>query len=414
MSAEAAAEDVQAGEPRPAPVSRGWIASLSLSMLGLWMGIFGPIQILIPRQVEHFTGPDGKTRGLALVTALAAVSAIIACPLGGALSDRTSGRFGRRRPWILAGALCCAAGLMAQSVQSSLAGLAVCWMIVQAGVNLMYAALSALIPDQVPVEQRGLLSALVGIPAPIALIAGTVLASTAGTVPGYTISAVSVVLLQIPFLVYGADPPAAGPPAPFRFGDFWISPRRHPDFAWVCAGRFAMQLGNGIGTFYLYFYLQDVLHVSKPEQSVATLIVIYTVSAVVISVLVGRWSDRVGRRKPFVMGGSLTMAAAVVVFALGRDWTAAILAGMVLGMGYGTFLALDNVLITLVLPAARSAAGKDLGVINVANTASQALSPVTAAAVVWLCGGSYTGLYFVTGGILLGGAFLIRPVRSVR
>jgi MFS family permease len=414
MSAEAAAEDVQAGEPRPAPVSRGWIASLSLSMLGLWMGIFGPIQILIPRQVELITGHDGKTRGLVIVTALASVAAIVGCPLGGALSDRTTSRFGRRRPWILLGALGCAAALPLQSVQHTLLGLGLCWMAVQGCVNVMYAALTALIPDQVPARQRGLVSALVGIPAPLALIVGTALAAGLSTATGYAVSAALVLALQLPFLLYGKDP-AAGPfdPRPFLRG-FWISPREHPDFAWVCAGRFAMQLGNAVGTFYLYFYLQDVLHLAKPEQGVATLIVVYTLAAVVVSVIVGRWSDRIGRRKPFVMGSSLVMAAAVVVFALGRDWTAAVVAGAVLGMGYGTFLALDNALITLVLPEARSAAGKDLGVINVANTAAQAISPVTAGAVVWLCGGSYTGLYFVTSAILLSGALLIRPVRSVR
>jgi len=409
MSSEAAAEEVGSrAVAEPGPVSAGWIAALSLSMLGLWMGIFGPIQILIPRQVELITGHDGKTRGLAIVTALASVAAIVGCPLGGALSDRTTSRFGRRRPWILLGAVGCAIALPLQALQHNLVGLGFCWMAVQGCINVMYAALTALIPDQVPARQRGLVSAL-------ALIIGTALASGVTTTTGYAVSAVLVLTLQLPFLLYGKDAQHPRPldPQPFLRG-FWISPREHPDFAWVCAGRFAMQLGNAVGTFYLYFYLQDVLHIAKPEKSVATLIVVYTLAAVVVSVIVGRWSDRTGRRKPFVLGSSLVMAAAVVVFALGRDWTAALLAGAVLGMGYGTFLALDNALITLVLPEARNAAGKDLGVINVANTAAQAISPVTAGAVVWLCGGSYTGLYFVTGGILLAGAFLIRPVRSVR
>src|ERR1051325_5424730 len=200
MSSEAAAEEVGSHPAaEPAPFSAGWIAALSLSMLGLWMGIFGPIQILIPRQVELIAGHDGKTRGLVIVTSLASVAAIVGCPLGGALSDRTTSRFGRRRPWILLGGVGCALALPLQALQHNLIGLGLCWMAVQGCINVMYAALTALIPDQVPTGQRGLVSALVGIPAPLALIAGTALASGVSTVTGYSISAVLVLALQLPF-----------------------------------------------------------------------------------------------------------------------------------------------------------------------------------------------------------------------
>jgi MFS family permease len=131
----------------------------------------------------------------------------------------------------------------------------------------------------------------------------------------------------------------------------------------------------------------------------------------VISVVVGRWSDRTGRRKPFVIGSSVMMAGAVLVFALGEDWTAAMLAGAVLGLGYGSYLAIDNALITEVLPDELSR-GKDLGLISVANTGSQALAPAIAGPIVAVFG--YSGLYVTTGAVILIGAALIQPVRSVR
>jgi MFS family permease len=127
--------------------------------------------------------------------------------------------------------------------------------------------------------------------------------------------------------------------------------------------------------------------------------------------VVGRWSDRTGRRKPFVIGSSVMMAGAVLVFALGEDWTAAMLAGAVLGLGYGSYLAIDNALITEVLPDELSR-GKDLGLISVANTGSQALAPAIAGPIVAVFG--YSGLYVTTGAVILIGAALIQPVRSVR
>jgi MFS family permease len=423
MSAEAAAASLPPKSPsRPDvdPVPRRWIVSLSLAMLGLWLAALSPFQSLLPRQIETIARASGhpgdKNSLLAWATGLASIAAILACPLAGALSDRTISRLGRRRPWALGGAVVCAAALVAQSYQTGFAGLVLCWCLVQAAINAMYAALSATIADQVPVRQRGVVSALVGLPVPLGLILGTLLTTTVvrGTVPGYLLLAVLVVALQLPFLIWGRDPVlAAREPFVLRrfLAAFTFSPRAHPDFALVGAGRFAIQLGNAVGLLYLYYYLQDVLHRPDPAGSVLTLVIIYTLSAMAISVVVGHWSDRTGRRKPFVVGSSVMMAGAVLVFALGEDWTAAMLAGAVLGLGYGSYLAIDNALITEVLPDELSR-GKDLGLISVANTGSQALAPAIAGPVVAVFG--YSGLYVVTAVVILIGAALIQPVRSVR
>ncbi|MGH3321787.1 MAG: MFS transporter, partial [Streptosporangiaceae bacterium] len=74
--------------------------SLSLGMLGLWAGFFAPLQVLLPEQIASVT-PASKVTHLALVTTAGAAVALVANPLGGALSDRTTSRFGRRRPWVV-------------------------------------------------------------------------------------------------------------------------------------------------------------------------------------------------------------------------------------------------------------------------------------------------------------------------
>jgi len=81
-----------------------WVGLLVVANLGVWMAFFTPIQVLRPRQVLAIA-PDSKEAMLGWVTGLGALAAVVANPLAGALSDRTAGRFGRRHPWTLGGAL---------------------------------------------------------------------------------------------------------------------------------------------------------------------------------------------------------------------------------------------------------------------------------------------------------------------
>jgi Na+/melibiose symporter-like transporter len=65
-------------------------------MYALFNGISA---VILPAQVEA-VDPASKVANLALLTTLAAVASMVAIPVGGALSDRTRSRFGRRTPWI--------------------------------------------------------------------------------------------------------------------------------------------------------------------------------------------------------------------------------------------------------------------------------------------------------------------------
>jgi MFS family permease len=87
-------------------------------------------------------------------------------------------------------------------------------------------------------------------------------------------------------------------------------------------------------------------------------------------------------------------------------------AAAVLGAGYGIYLAVDQALITQVLPGAAGRA-KDLGIINIANSAPQVLAPAIAAPIVATLGG-YPVLYAVTAVVSLFGGVLVYKIRSVR
>ncbi|WNM37332.1 MFS transporter [Micromonospora halotolerans] len=404
------------------PVRRSWIALIFAANLGVWMAFFTPIQVLLPQQVERIA-PGDKEAMLAVVTGLGALAAVLANPLAGALSDRTSLRLanrhlGRRHVWTATGAVVGALFLVVLARQDSIAGVAAAWVAAQVCFNAMLASLTAAIPDRVPVAQRGGVSGWVGIPQALGLVVGAVLvtAVVTGNAAGYAAIALAVLLLSLPFALLTQDDPLPREHrSPLRpralLASMWISPRRHPDFAWAWFTRFLVQTGNALGTLYLLYFLTDGVRVADPEGSLLVLILLYTLGMMLTAVVAGRISDRSGRRKVFVIVSGLIMAVAATLLAVAPTWPMAIVAALLLGAGYGVYLAVDAALITQVLPAATDRA-KDLGVINIANSAPQVLGPALSAPIVVHLGG-YPTLYAVTAAVTLVGSALVVKIKAV-
>ena len=406
------------------PTTRvGWplLATMALANMGCMLAFYAPLQNLLPRLSEATAGAGGKESALAVITGVGVLGSVAGQPLTGALSDRTTSRWGRRRPWLLGGAVSGAVAIALLPVLHSLAAITVLWLVVQFTVNASYAALTATIPDQVPVPQRGMASGLMGLAQTLGIVVGVALVSFVVTSleAGFVLVGVLLVLLSVPFLFRLADPalrPADRPP--FHWGEFlrgfWVSPRLHPDFAWAWGARFLVQLGNATATVYLLFFLKDRIGLpeSEAEQAQSLLIGLYALGTILTAVGGGYLSDRTGRRKFFVVLSTVVMAVAAFLLAASTVLPVAYAAAFILGVGYGWYLGVDQALVTQVLPAARDRA-RDLGVVNIANSAPQVISPVIAYLAVIRFGG-YPTLYLMTGVITLLGAVAVWPIRSVR
>lgn len=405
------------------PVPRGWIARLGLAGVGMCAGWFGPIQVLLGLQAAALT-PDHKEATLSLVTGVGAFASTVANPVAGALSDRTTSRFGRRVPWIVGGTLVGATGLVLLALVETVPLMILAWCLVQIGLNGTLAALTAAVPDLVPVEQRGLVSGVIGMTQTLGIVVGTGVATLVAGVRGaYLVLAVLVIAAVTPFVLRSMDRALPRDRLPTMsvggfLRDFWISPRAHPDFAWAWLTRFLATIANSICTLYLLFFLTDAVQVDDPELGVLVLTLLYAVVLIVSAILAGIWSDRVGVRKPFVVGSGLIMSAAAVLLAFVQTWPAALVGAVVLGLGYGVYLAVDFALITQVLPRAGDRA-RDLGVINIANALPQVLAPAIAGPIItWFAAhhthaDGYRALYLLAAAIGVAAALLIRKIRSV-
>ncbi|MGW0968395.1 MFS transporter [Streptomyces sp. NPDC002516] len=400
-------------------VGRGWTSALSLANGAIWVGWYGPLQILLASQAEDFAPGSGMSKEtmLAWVTGAGAVVSLVANPLFGALSDRTTARWGRRTPWIVAGAAGGALSLLLLAGAGGVWTMAAGWCLVQLTLNAAFAAVTAAVPDRVPRLQRGSVGGWLGAAQILGVVGGTGLATVAGgTGGGYAACAVFTLVGVLPYVLRYEDlrlPASARPPWSGRafLASFRLSPREHPDLAWAWLTRFLINLSNALVLLYLLYYLRDRLHLGDPEQGVLVLTAVNGITLLATVVVGGVWSDRLGRRKPFVIWSGVLMAVATAALACWQTWPGAIAAAAVLGIGFGVFTSVDFALMTDVLPKAVDR-GKDLGVINIANALPQVAAPVLAAPVVTYLGG-YRVLYLVAAVVGLAGALLVVRIKGV-
>ncbi len=410
--------DIEALQVPTKAVNAGFQMLLSLANLVIWLSILPISQILLPTQVAAL-GAANKFTNLAIATVVGVLAAVITNPIAGALSDRTTSRLGRRRPWFLVGSLLSAVTLALMANSASFVALVVWWAIFHIAANAILAGLSAVVPDQVPVRQRGTVSAFVSLSLPLGAVIGALLATRVArsTQMSYYIFIGFLLMVMMLFILVLRDKPLPKEAAPrFHLGTFlagfWVNPVKYPDFGWAWLTRFLVYLSYFTSLGYLLYFLQDAVHYQKAAQGVTTFQIILTGTLLIASVTSGMLSDRLQRRKVFIMGASLVIALSFLILAFFHTWLAVELAAAVLGVGFGAYLGVDIALITQLLPSA-NARGKDLGVINIANALPQVVG-VTIAAFVVNTFHSYTVLFVVAAILAVLGAVLIQQIKSVR
>jgi MFS family permease len=432
-------------------VGGGWIALFATAWFGIWMAQLTPIQLLLPTQVENVV-PHGLTGVFSsqqwadnvvwfgIISGIAGVCALIAYPLTGTLSDRTTSRLGRRRPWILAGTLLFAASLFLLGLQTTLLGVGIFWSLAIIGFCVVSAAITATISDQVPVNQRGFVSSWISAPQAIGTIAGLELVTSLALTQllGYTVVAVLLVIFALPFMLFVPDQILKKEQRPRGLRGFavlqgfWINPVKHPDFGWTLLGRILVNLGNALGTSLLLYFLQYGLHQSSKvaNDNLINLVLVYLVFFVIAAVCGGLISDRIGRRKVFVYIAAYLQAFAALLLGIVQDYSIAVIGAGLLGLGYGCYMAVDQALATQVLPDAHSR-GKDLGIMNIATAVPQAVGPLLGAFIVlWFANiatgsrgvgsvaasqsAGFEALFIASGLLAILGGIAMYPIKSVK
>lgn len=398
-----------------------WIGAFAAAWFGIWMAQLTPMQLLLPTQIDAQLHPEhwvDSVLAFGLISGAAAVATIIVYPLVGAFSDRTTSPWGRRRPWILIGAIVFAGSLALLGVQENIWAIGAAWVGASIGFCIITAALTATISDQVPVGQRGFVSGWMSAPQAVGIIVGLLLVTELVTdqSTGYLLLGAILLVCVIPFLRVRDQPLLAAErervTAKGVIQGLWISPRTYPDFGWTLLSRVLVSIGNALGTSLLLYFLMFGLDDENAEDDLIILTLIYMVFVIASSLFLGRLSDKLGRRRAFVFVASGLQGAAALLLAFVPDLTVAMIAAGMLGLGYGCFLSVDQALATQVLPDPATR-GKDLGIMNIATAVPQAIGPLIGAAAVVVTGG-FAAVFVLAALFAFGGALAVSRIRSVR
>lgn len=445
-------------------VGGGWISLFAVAWLGIWMAQLTPIQLLLPAQVQEVIGNHWSVANafgvsvasipnpnesqwinavlaFGIISGIAGACALITYPVTGALSDRTTSRFGRRRPWIFAGVVVFGVSLIILGAQTSIVGVGIFWSTAIIGFCIASAATTATISDQVPVNQRGFASAWISAPQAIGTLLGLALVIAVGLSLffGYLVVGILVLVLAIPFILTVPDQTIRKDQRPRSslvgmLQGFWINPVKHPDFGWTLLGRILVNLGNALGTTLLLYFLEFGLGLKADDANNGLLLLtgVYLFFFVIAALVLGRISDRIGRRKVFVYLAAYIQAAAALILAFVPIFGVAVVAAGLLGIGYGCYMSVDQALATQVLPDAHSR-GKDLGIMNIATAVPQAVGPLLGALIVVLFSSlatmgaassalitkvgeqaGFTGLFVASGALAILGGVAMIPIKSVK
>jgi len=327
--------------------------------------------------------PEGvKNTSYGLLTFVGLVVAALVQPISGSLSDRTRHRWGRRRPWIVAGtaaSLVCLAGL---AMAGDFWVLAVSYVALQCASNVAHGPAQGLMRDAVPDGQRGPAAGakhLFDMAAVVvaATFAGrlmddgvrdvaTMVALIAGTLAALT--AVTTLWVREPNATAAASAPAGA--VRRQLADLvHIDLAANRDYMRLLAARFAMLLGTYAVQSFGLFYLSDVLQVGSASRAVSGLMVAIALSIMATAVPAGSLSERWGRKRPIIAACAITTLGMILLFAV-RNVTALWSAGCLIGAGMGIFSAVSFAWATDMVPA--SEAGKYLGLSNISTAGAAA------------------------------------------
>ncbi|HEY7273288.1 MAG TPA: MFS transporter [Actinoplanes sp.] len=404
----------------------GFLFFLGFAAIGAGMASLVPAVLTLSLKAAQIDAQHATTV-LSIVVGVGSVFSLIAFPALGRLSDRTTGGLGRRRPFLLLGALLFALGAVGIILAPNTVTLTLANILTAVGYSAAAVAFTAVIPDQFAPNRRGPASALVGLSLPLGAVSGLFIAQLVS--PNLT----AMILLPAGVGVLGAillalrltDRRLSAAERP-HFGwtqflsTFWVNPLHAPNYAWAWWSRLLLFLGVAAIQAYQAFYLIMVLHFAATAVAGAVFLstLVLTAAALLLAPIAGKLSDQIGRRKPFVITAAVIFAIGLVLASSASSFPAFLVAMGVVGAGQGVYMAVDIALVTEVLPDPNNPA-KDLGIMNLASTLPGTIIPAVAPVILAIGASTehpqnFTALFLLGAIAGLLGAALILPIRKVR
>jgi MFS family permease len=347
-----------------------------------WFGINaiwgGLNNVILQRRMNDLAGPANAGGALALVTALGAITAMVVQPTVATISDYTITRWGRRKPYIVIGAILDVVFLWGIATSNTYVSVVVFVVLLQISSNFAQGPFQGYVPDLVPAQQVGLASGLMGLMTIFGRIGGVAIASVGLFTGDFFLSTIGLGLLELATALVTVVTVNEGRTGPSREGRSWLQIAtaawgldilRERSFLWLLGSRLFVLMGTITLTDLMFFYMSRSLGLSDAEVAVwinvATAVVAVTTGLTTFPA--ARLSDRVGR-KPLIYFTCALGAFGMLGVALSPSIPIAIAFVIPVGIAAGAFLAVDWALMTDIIPKATT--GRYMGISNVVTTAA--------------------------------------------
>jgi MFS family permease len=361
---------------------------LKISIFGaaltlLWTSLH---TIVVPARLLDFVSELQKNTFLGILTFIGLVLAMLVQPVAGAMSDRSTSRFGPRRPYILIGTMLAFMVLPGLGFSPTFIAFLATYCLLQIFSNIAQGAFQGFIPDLVSREKRGVASGVKSLIETLGTVA--LLRAIAYFMDHYltegeirwmwlTLGFLAVVLaaaLLATLLVVKESPRSAPRSSPLRalsYRTFWIDLKAVPAFPWFLLSRLFMVMAIGTLQTYAFYLLQDVVQVANPAAAAGDLLIVVGGSLLLAVYPAGRLSDRIGRKPVLVFAGLLGAGSILVLF-FAHSYNQVLIFGSLLGIAIGTFMSVNWALATDIVPQGEEA--RYLGLTNFATAGAAALA----------------------------------------
>ena len=358
------------------------ITIFGLAISALWGSLHS---IILPLRLLDFVAESQKNTYLGLLTLSGLLLAMAVQPIAGAISDRSSFRWGRRRPYILLGSIVALFLIPGIGFVGSYAAIFAVYCLLQVSANIAQGPYQAFIPDLAPEDKRGVASGvktLLEIAGGMGLVYVIIYAGSRFISDGVSwiqlvlimLAVILLVAMLITVITVKERPGTVSPKLPLLptlYKSYKIDVGKSPGFILFLVSRllFIMALTT-LQSFALYFF-QDMVKVANPATATVELLAVLGIGMVASVYPAGRLSDRIGR-KPILISSGLIGAAGILMLLLGPSYGYILIGGALQGIAVGSFMSSNWALATDLVPKSEEA--RYLGLTNLATAGGAALA----------------------------------------
>lgn len=406
------------GDTAADPPPTRWVLTLTLAWLGLWIAQFAPLQVLLPGLTSRVVTSTSWIRVVLVFGVVAGVAggvAAVVVPRVGRSLDRADGSGSGHRAWFATAVGVCVVGLVALGLQTTVVGATLAWSVALLGQCAAGVVLTTALARHVPPRYQATVSTAVAVANAAGVVLGTALAGASGDdfARGGALLALAVLVTCLPFALTRPPPrvdTVTTAAAPDGSGPGPATRSRRP-LRVAFTARSLLTLGNALGTTLLLFFFTYDLHLPDAETFLVEVVVVYVVATVLTAAVCGPLSDLLQARRVFLVAAGVLQAGAALVLALSPTRTDVVTAAVVIGVGWGAFMAVDQAVVATVTDGVEGR-GRDVAVLGVASSLPQNLGPLLASLVVAAAGG-FAPLFLVAAVVVLtGGAAAVALPRG--